>query len=101
MMDFDGKEEVVEMVQQNGTIMQAYQQLLNLAMAMANKFDPSVVPMIAQGAMAVGVNAQLPVNQQGEKTEMVNTDAQGNLKSEEHPFVEKARERVQQSTQPN
>lgn len=101
MMDFDGKEEVAEMVQQNGTIMQAYQQLLNLAMAMANKFDPSVVPMIAQGAMAVGVNAQLPVNQQGEKTEMVNTDAQGNLKSEEHPFVEKARERVQQSTQPN
>ena len=101
MMDFDGKEEVVEMVQQNGTIMQAYQQLLNLAMAMANKFDPSVVPMIAQGAMAVGVNAQLPVNQQGDNTELVNTDAQGNLKSEEHPFVEKARERVQQSTQPN
>ena len=101
MMDFDGKEEVAEMVQQNGTVMQAYQQLLNLAMAMANKFDPSVVPMIAQGAMAVGVNAQLPVNQQGDNTEMVNTDAQGNLKSEEHPFVEKARERVQQSTQPN
>lgn len=101
MMDFDGKEEVIEKVSQNGTLLQAYQQLLNLAMAMANKFDPSVVPMIAQGAMAVGINAPMPVNQQGGKAEMVKTDSMGNIKHDEHPFVERAREQVQGSTQPN
>lgn len=100
MMDFDGKEEVMEMVSQNGTLIQAYMQLLNLAMAMANKFDPSVVPVIAQGAQAVGVNAPLPINQQGESAEMVKTDSQGNIMKDEHPFVANARDRVQQSTQP-
>ena len=101
MMDFNGKDEVVEMIKSNGTLMQAYTNLLNLAIAMANKFDPAVVPMIAQGAMAAGVEAPLPVNQQGQPAEMVKTDAQGNLKSDEHPFVESARERAQGSTQPN
>ena len=100
MMDFDGKEEVMEKVSQNGTLLQAYMQLLNLAMAMANRFDPSVLPMIAQGAQAAGVAAPMPVNQQGQQTEMVNTDSMGNIKSEEHPFVQRAREQVQGSTQP-
>ena len=100
MMDFDGKDEVMEMVSSNGTLMQAYQQLLNLALAMANKFDPNVVPMIAQGAQAVGVNAPMPVNPKGENAEMVMTDSQGNIKHDEHPFVEKARAQVQGSTQP-
>ena len=100
MMDFDSRQEVMEMVKRNGTLLQAYQQLLNLALAMANRFDPSVVPMIAQGAMAAGVNAPMPINQQGKETEMVNTDSMGNIKHDEHPFVERAREQVQSSTQP-
>jgi hypothetical protein len=100
MMDFDGKDEVMEMVSSNGTLMQAYTNLLNLALAMANKFDPNVVPMIAQGAQAVGINAPMPVNPKGENAEMIQTDSQGNIKKEEHPFVEKARAQVQGSTQP-
>ena len=99
-MDFDGKDEVMEMVSSNGTLMQAYTNLLNLALAMANKFDPNVVPMIAQGAQAVGVNAPMPVSPKGENAEMVKTDSQGNIKHDEHPFVEKARAQVQGSTQP-
>jgi hypothetical protein len=100
MMDFDGKEEVMEKVSQNGTLIQAYMQLLNLALAMANTFDPSAVPMIAQGAQAVGINAPMPVNQQGENTKIVQTDLQGGLKKDEHPFVANMRERMQNSAQP-
>jgi hypothetical protein len=100
MMDFNSKDEVIEMIKNNGTLMQAYQNLLNLALAMANKFDPNVVPMIAQGAAAVGVDAPMPMTNKGASTEMVQTDSQGNLKPEEHPFVQRARENSQQSTQP-
>ena len=100
MMDFDGKEEVMEKVSQNGTIMQAYMQLLNLALAMANTYDPNAVPMIAQGAQAVGINAPMPVNQQGKEAKMVKTDSQGALKQDEHPFVANMRERMQNSAQP-
>jgi hypothetical protein len=100
MMDFNGKEEVVEMIKNNGSLMQAYQNLLNLALAMANKFDPSVVPMIAQGAINAGVNAPMPINQEGEEAEMVQTDSHGNVKKDEHAFVKNARERAQSSTQP-
>jgi hypothetical protein len=73
---------------------------VNLALAMANKFDPSVVPMIAQGAINAGVNAPMPINQQGEEAEMVQTDSHGNVKKDEHAFVKNARERAQSSTQP-
>lgn len=100
MMDFNGKDEVIEMIKNNGNLMQAYQNLLNLALAMANRFDPSVVPMIAQGAAMVGINAPTPVNQQGKEAKMVKTDSQGGLKSDEHPFVQRARENAQTSTQP-
>lgn len=100
MMDFDGKEEVMEKVSQNGTLIQAYMQLLNLSLAMANAYDPSVVPMIAQGAQAVGINAPMPVNQQGEGAKMVQTDSQGGLNKDEHPFVANMRERMQNSAQP-
>lgn len=101
MMDFDGKEEVIDMIKSNGTLLQAYMQLLQLALAMANRFDPATVPMIAQGAAAVGVNAPMPVNQQGKAAEAVKTDSAGNIKHDEHPFVENMRERVQSSSQPN
>lgn len=100
MMDFDGKEDVMDMVSSNGTLMQAYMSLLQLSLAMANKFDPSAVSVIAQGAANVGINAPMPVNQNGEEAETVKTDSQGGLKKDEHPFVANMRERVQQSAQP-
>jgi hypothetical protein len=100
MMDFNGKEEDIDKIKMNGTLMQAYMNLLQLALAMANAYDPSAVPMIAQGAASVGVNAPMPINQRGESAKMVKTDSQGNIQLDEHPFVANMRERVQASAQP-
>lgn len=100
MMDFDGKEEIIDMISKNGTLLEAYMQLLQLALAMANAYDPAAVPMIAQGAAAVGVAAPVAAPAQKEGGNEVKTDSSGNIKQQEHPFVSNMRERVQSSAQP-
>ena len=99
MMDFDGKNELMVKIQQNGTLMQQYQMLLQLALGMAQTYDPNMVPMIMQGAQAVGLGGAMPMLRTG-KAEMVQTDSTGSIKPEEHAFVRKAREETQASTQP-
>ncbi len=100
MMDFDGKEEVIAMISQNGTLLQAYTSLLNLAISMANAYDPSAIPIIMQGAAATGVAVPMPTAMQGTESKSVQTDSAGNIRKEEHPFVSNMRERVQSSAQP-
>jgi hypothetical protein len=99
MMDFDGKNELMVKIQQNGTLMQQYQMLLQLALGMAQMYDPNMIPMIMQGAQAVGLGGAIPMPRIG-KAEMVQTDSTGSIKPEEHAFVRKAREETQASTQP-
>lgn len=58
MMDFDGKEEVMQKVQQNGTLMQMMAQYQQIALQLAQQVDPMMAEQIAQtimgGAQAAG-----------------------------------------------
>lgn len=101
MMDFNGKEELMAKIQQNGTLLQQYQQLLQLALGMAQRFDPRMIPMIMQGAQAMGMAPPLNYGARANgSVDLTQTDSMGALKPDEHAFVRRAREESQASTQP-
>ena len=101
MMDFKGKDELKQKVQQMGTMMQVLQQIASIAsqMAMATG-DQQSAAMIQQIAAMAGGQAGLP--QMGGGTfAMPEGDATGaSIMPERHPFVEKAHANAEKATQP-
>ena len=70
MMDFEGRDKVMETVRRNGTLMQQMQQIGQLAMAMANQLDtmsgmPKYGPQIAQILQQTGLAAPASPEQGG------------------------------------
>ena len=51
MMDFDGKEQLMAKISRQGTIYQLYAQMSQIAMALAQKYDPQALEMISQAIM--------------------------------------------------
>lgn len=89
-MDFDGKEEVVETVEKNATIMEKLLQYQQIALQLAQATDPALAEQLSQiitadigGAMKL---QGLPM------TSLPSSD-------KEHPFVEKSRSSARASTQ--
>ena len=93
MMDFDGKDEVMQKVSQNGTLMQQMAMYQQIALQLAQQYDPMMAEQLAQsimggaqagGAMPTGSAPKLSGGDPG--------GAQGK--------VNKARARSNQSSQP-
>ena len=86
MMDFDGKDAVIQKVQQQGSMYQKLMQYMQLALQLAAKAAPEMVQGLSQDIMqTMGVHpsamaAAAPVS-------MPTGEAEG----KEHPFVERAR----------
>ena len=98
-MDFNGKQDVVERIQRNGSLQEAFVQLYQMAIMMSQAYDPRAMPAIMQLGTEAGIQQpDMPMSAQS--PEMMQTDSLGGIKGEEHPFVQSARERVQNSTQP-
>lgn len=92
MMDFESKDEIRQMVAQNGSMAQKLLQYMQMAAQMAQKVDPQVLPMIQQDmAMLTGVPAptQKPVEL---------TKSEG---ATEHATVRKARQESNAASQPS
>lgn len=100
MMDFKGKEELQQKIQQSGTMAMALQQIAGIAAQMAMQLgDQQSAAMIQQIAMQAGGQAALPAA--GAGFQMPESEATvGNLTPEEHPFVEKARQHSEEATKP-
>lgn len=97
MMDFEGKDKVMSSIEGNATMFKQNQMLIQVAMGLAQKYEPMTAVQLAQ---TLGMEAPQMSPPQGEvKTEMTKTNADGSLKRDEHGIVEKARERSQNSTQ--
>jgi len=60
MMDFDGKEEIMAKVSRMGTIYQMYAQMSQIAMGLAQKYDPAALEALAQIVMQHGGGAAMP-----------------------------------------
>lgn len=62
MMDFDGKEEILQKVSRNGLMLQKLQQYMQMALSMAQAVNPQMAQSIAQDmAQTLGVAPAAPV----------------------------------------
>lgn len=98
MMDFDGKEDLMQKVQQNGTLMQQMAMYQQIALQLAQRVDPMLAEQLANNIMtgaAAAQSAQMPV---GSAPLALTQDggAGGNMTK-----MNNARERAQKSSQPS
>lgn len=103
IMDFDGKEEIMQKISKNAMVMQKLvfwvQNGLMMAQALGN------APLAQQAMMdmqQLGMAAPAPRMAASEgKPSIAEGDEQGGLKQKEHGLVTKARERAQSASQPD
>lgn len=94
MMDFDGKDEIAQKIAQNGTLQQELASWQQMALALAERFDPAMAEGLAQ--QILGAEAQTQPqggSQQPAKLEGGSADT-------EAKNVTDAREQAQRSSQP-
>lgn len=96
MMDFDSKDKVIQTIERNGTMFEQNQMLLQVAMGLAQKYEPETAQQIA---MTLGMEPPQTVPGDKVETDIKETNPDGTLDNGEHGVVEKARERSQMSTQ--
>lgn len=102
MMDFKGKEELQQKIQQMGTMAMALQQISQIAAQMAMQLgDQQSAAMIQQIAMAAGGGAALPAGNPAQGLAMPQGDAtEGGIEKEKHPFVKKAEKQSEEASRP-
>ena len=100
LMDFDGKDEVMQKVAKNGTMYQKLLQYMQLALTFAQQLNPMMAEQIAQDVMATmgggGGSAMGGINPQ-----MFQSDNISGIGKKEHPIVANARERSSEASQPD
>lgn len=93
MMDFDGKDSIVQKIQENADLAERLAQWQQMALAVADRYDPSLGQALAEQVLMEGGQAvQAPQN---EKLAKINTGEQ-----QEPTKVQNAREQAQKATQP-
>ena len=90
MMDFSKKEEVMQKIRENGTLAEMLLLYQQMALQFAKQIDPALGQQVANQILSQ--SGQLTPSNVGTEAETVDT-------SEEHPFVERARNEARASTQ--
>ena len=99
VMDFDGKDGIMQKVAQNGTMYQKLLQYMQLALVMAQQVDPAAAEGIAQDIIATTGGGGAPSS--GGTARLVQSDnISGNGKNETTK-MKNARNRSNQASQPN
>lgn len=97
MMDFNGKREILQQVQRNGTLYQKLLQYQQIALELATKSgDTQAAELISQDIMSGGGGALLSSSGK-QKVSMPEETPEGGSK-DEHAGVKKARAQARQST---
>ena len=97
VMEFKGKNDVMQKIQQNGTLLQMVQQLQQIALQMALRYGD---PMAQQLAAMQGIQLPATQNAPGGSSANISADSLGNVQKQEHGTVRKARAEAQATTQP-
>ena len=100
MMDFKGKDELQQKVETKGTLQEELMKVAQIAMALAQKYEPAVANQL--GAVLNGMSADAGMNvggsgAQAEMPKLAEAEAQGKP-SEASANVRKAKAQVQEST---
>lgn len=99
LMEFDGKDGVMQKVSQNGTMFDKLMQYMQLSMMLAQVAAPQYVEMIAMDMQNMGMAA--PQMGGGAAPQMMQSDNIAGIPQKEHGVVRNAREKAQNASQPN
>ena len=99
MMDFEGKDSIMQKVAQNGTMYQKLMQYMQLALSFAQALDPEAADGIAQDIMQTMGGGAAPMG--GAKPQMFQSDNIAGIGKKEPGIVANARSRSNEATQPD
>ena len=99
MMEFDGKDEIMQKVSQNGGLYQKLLQYMQMALSFAQVAQPQMAESIAQDIMAT-MQGGGTIPSGGANPQLLQTNNVGSVEQKEHHMVEKARTRANEATQP-
>jgi hypothetical protein len=99
MMEFDGKDMIMQKIAQNGTLFQKLQQYMQIALTLAQQYDPAAAEMIAQDIMTVMAGGAAPMA--GGSTNMFQSDHIAGIGKKEPANVANARQRSGNASQPS
>ena len=101
MMDFDGKDELMQKISKNAMLMQKLQQYMQMALQMAQVLNPMQAQAIAMDIQqTLGMMPAIPT-MNGKAPQLVQSDAISGLPKKEHGLVTNARERAGNASQPD
>ena len=99
MMDFDGKDSIMQKVAQMGTMYQKLMQYMQLALTLAQAVDPAAANMIAQDIMQTMGGGAAPMG--GGNAQMFQSDHIAGIGKKEPGIVANARSRSNAAAQPD
>lgn len=100
MMEFEGKDGIMQKISQNGMLQQKLMQYMQMALQMAQVANPQMANMIAQDITAtMGGSAAVPAA--GVSAAMYQVDHMGGAGSQESGQARNARERSGNASKPN
>lgn len=99
MMDFDGKDGIMQKVAQMGTMYQKLMQYMQLALTLAQVADPAAAEMIAQDIMQTMSGGAAPMG--GGNAQMFQSDHIAGIGKKEPGIVANARSRSNEAAQPD
>ncbi len=99
MMEFDGKDGIMQKVAQNGTMYQKLMQYMQLALAFAQQYDPAAAEAIAQDALMMTGGGGLPTA--GGSASFTESDNIAGARGKQTSTEAKARSRTSQASQPS
>ena len=100
IMDFDGKDGIMQKVAQMGTMYQKLQQYMQIALTLAQAVDPSTYEMIAMDIQqTMGDGGAAPMG--GGNAQMFQSDHIAGIGKKEPGIVANARSRSNETTQPD
>ena len=101
MMDFDGKEKLIAKLQAMGTLMEKLAYFQQIALQLAQKYDPAMAEQIAQAIMQQAQGGMAPGAGAVNTGPMVRQDAITGVQGREHANGAKARGLVDGATRPS
>ena len=101
MMEFDGKDMIMQKVAQNGILFQKLQQYMQIALALAEQYDPASAEMIAQDVMTFMGGGAGAAPAAGGNAQMFQSDHIAGLGKNEPTNVTNARQRSGNASQPS
>ena len=99
MMDFEGKDSIMQKVAQMGTMYQKLMEYMQLALSFAEALDPEAADAIAQDIMMTMGGGAVPMG--GAKPQMFQSDNIAGIGKKEPGIVANARSRSNEATQPD